>query len=280
MLRYQSVFYTIDLPVNLQDLSEELTPLAVDLDAIAQELADYLGPNNPDALLAFPDYTFPQVVEMSKNPMLIASLDPQTQAAQMGMPLEKLLEMNTSMANDLPKLITPTEGGLNPPKWPLDQLSADSLFKLFKNPPANFGSDSSVKNFLAGLADKKSKYTEQASKIRGGLDKLKALQAKLPNLDKGNPQGMLKLPACNIGSITAGLPTLPGVPALPKLPTLPGFGGPSALPALPTLPTANLGSIDKMVKLNLSTNILSMQKMGLNLRDSHLSGLTFGGFKL
>lgn len=231
MLRYRSNFYTIDLPEFLADLTKELTPQAEALAVIAEDLSTYLGPANPDAVAAFPDYTFPQVIATSKNPMLIASLDSQVIAAQTSLPLAQLLEMQTSYVNDFNKLLSPVSANPGaPPIWPIDQKSADALFKLFQNPPATFGPSSSVNQFLEGFGGLKTKYAARASMVRTSLDKL-----------------------------------------------------------MSSSPNETTSAAASIIKLNLSTNSMAMQKMTLSLRDSHLNGNTFtsllngklvGGFSL
>jgi hypothetical protein len=220
MLRYKSTFYTVDIPETLADLTDELTPQAEELQVLADEIAAYLSPANTDAIDSFPDYTFPQTIELSKNPMLIASLDPEVLAAQHSLPLDQLLEMQTSYVNDFNKTLAPVSATPGAPVlWPVDQKSADSLFKLMKNPPLNFGDPAKVNGFLKGLGGLKTAYTEKASQIRSAFDKIAGLNKSV-----------------------------------------------------------SIDSAMGLCKLNLSTNILSMQKMGLIMRDAHLSSTSFGGF--
>jgi hypothetical protein len=230
VLRYQSTQFLIDLPeasLEGDQLEDEITPFAELLQVVAQEIEDCLGPSNPLAVAAFPGYTFPQVVSTSKNPMLIASLDSQVLAAQMSLPLDQLLEMQTPYVNDYDQLLSPVSAETSAPlAWPVDQKSSSALFKFFKNPPTAFGEDSSVSGFLKQFGGLKTKYTEVSSLATKALSKLSDANSKQ------------KVPSPNIE-----------------------------------------GAAD-ISKMNMTANITTMQKMGMALKDSHLDGKSFGGFKL
>lgn len=220
MLRYKSVFYTLDIPETLVDLSEEITPQAESLSAFASEIGAFLGPLNSDAIEAFPGYTFPQTVTISKSPILVGSLDPEVLAAQSSLPLDQLLEMQTSYANDFETLLLPVSAVPGTPTvWPIDQTTSDSLFKFLKNPPTLFGDPSKVLKFLGGMGSLKTAYLEKSSQIRNSLDKL---------LDQTSD--------------------------------------------------INVSSAAVLVKLNLSTNVICMQKMNITMHDALLNGSSFAGF--